>query len=199
MAVSDDQPPRILPLEESELSAEQWRLVEEMRMIGREVRPGSPRNLPVPKMIATMLRHPAVYEGHLKLAQQLTLRGLISPRDRELVILRTAWLCQCGYEWGEHVQVGKVYGLRDEEIEWLIEGSSAPGWDAPSRALLRAAEEIHADAAISDATWAALAERFDDMRMIELVMVIGQYRTVAYYQNSLKVRLDGANRGLAAR
>lgn len=35
--------------------------------------------------------------------------------------------------------------------------------------------------------------------MIELVMVIGQYRTVAYYQNSLRVRLDGGNQGLAAR
>lgn len=34
---------------------------------------------------------------------------------------------------------------------------------------------------------------------IELPVVVGQYQTVAYYQNSLKLRLHDGNPGLLAR
>ena len=65
--------------------------------------------------------------------------------------------------------------------------------------LLTAVDEPKRDAMISDATWAALAQTLDDKQLIELPIVIGQYRTVAYYQNSLRLRLHEGNAGLKAR
>jgi hypothetical protein len=52
---------------------------------------------------------------------------------------------------------------------------------------------------ISDATWRTLAKRLDERQLIELPIVVGQYQTVAYYQNSLRLRLHTGNLGLMAR
>ncbi len=66
--------------------------------------------------------------------------------------------------------------------------AAAPGWSDADADLLRAAEELHADARIGDGTWAALAGRFDPQQLIELCMVVGQYHLVAFTLNSLEVQ-----------
>jgi hypothetical protein len=48
-------------------------------------------------------------------------------------------------------------------------------------------------------TWGTLAKRLDERQLIELPIIVGQYQTVAYYQNSLRLRLHTGNRGLRAR
>jgi 4-carboxymuconolactone decarboxylase len=115
------------------------------------------------------------------------------------VILRTAWLCQAPYAWGEHVRVGKRFGLNAEDVERVTQGSSASGWDEDERALLRATEELHSDAMISDATWEILSKRLDDKQLFELPVLGGQFTTVAYFQNALRLRLAPDNIGLRAR
>jgi len=54
-------------------------------------------------------------------------------------------------------------------------------------------------AMISDATWLTLTRRLDERQLIELPIIVGQYQTVAYYQNSLRLRLHTGNLGLKAR
>jgi alkylhydroperoxidase family enzyme len=120
-------------------------------------------------------------------------------RDREVAVLRIGWLCRAPYEWGEHVLIAKKLGVTSAEIEAITIGSTAPGWSVHDRAILRAVEELYADAMISDATWATLAERYDERQLIELPVLIGQYQAVAYYQNSLRLRLHHNNPGLTAR
>ena len=91
---------------------------------------------------------------------------------------------------------GRKIGVTAGEIERIKHGSSATGWDEADRAILRAAEELHADAMISDATWAALAEQLSPSELIELMMIAGHYHTTAFIQNSLRFRLNDYNRGL---
>ena len=153
----------------------------------------------LPEIVRTMLRHPALFARQVDIGIQLLGKGLLPARDRELAILRISWLCQAPYEWGEHSLIAKKLGITSEEIGRITLGSSAPGWSEHDAALLRAAEELHADAMISDATWATLSERFDDAQLIELPALIGQYQAVAYSQNSLRLRLHEGNLGLNAR
>ena len=153
----------------------------------------------LPEIVRTMLRHPALFARQVDIGIQLLGKGLLPARDRELAILRISWLCQAPYEWGEHSLIAKKLGITSEEIERVTLGSVAPGWSEHDAALLRAAEELHADAMISDATWAILAQRFDDPQLIELPALIGQYQAVAYSQNSLRLRLHDGNLGLNAR
>jgi alkylhydroperoxidase family enzyme len=145
-----------------------------------------------------MLRHPDLYRRHVELAFQLY-GGKLSPRDRELVVLRIGWLCKAPYEWGEHVKIGKRVGLTPEEIERATCGSTAPGWGEHDRAIVRAAEELHEDAMISDETWEVLSRRLDEQQLIELPLLVGQYQGLAYLQNALRLRLIPGNPGLSAR
>lgn len=153
----------------------------------------------LPEIVRTMLRHADLFTCQTDLGIQLLSRGALPPRERELAVLRIGWLCQAPYEFGEHVMVAKKVGVTSEEIEWIIQGSAAPGWSEHDRAVIRATEELYADAMISDATWAVLARRYCDKQLIELPILIGQYQTVAYYQNALRLRLHEGNDGLKAR
>ena len=153
----------------------------------------------LPEIVRTMLRHPELFALHTDVGLQLLARGALSLRDRELAVLRIAWLCQAPYEWGEHVMVGRRFGLTGEDIARVIEGPRAEGLDPHESAILRAVDELHGDAMISDATWDTLASRLDERQLIELPIIVGQYQTVAYYQNSLRLRLHTGNRGLKAR
>ena len=51
----------------------------------------------------------------------------LSDRDRELLILRIGYLCQSGYEWGQHVQISRRIGMSDDEIRSAKVGPSMDG------------------------------------------------------------------------
>jgi len=114
----------------------------------------------------------------------------IDPRARELLILRVGWLCQAEYEWGQHVIFGRKAGLTDTEIARIKRGPQAPGWTPFDAALLQAADDLHHDACISDATWAALSTEYSDVQMMDVVFAVGQYHLVSMALNSFGVQLD---------
>lgn len=198
-ALITGKPPRIQPLAPEEFTDEVLRAIEATTQIRPQPGAGpAAAAAQVPEIFRTMVRHPELYSLHAQMAR-LFFRGALSPRDRELAILRVGWLCQAPFEWGEHVPIAKGVGLSEEEIERVTRGSEMPGWSDHDRAILRAVEELRADAMISDETWSVLAGDLDDRQLIELVMLVGQYETVAYYQNALRLRLREGNAGLSAR
>ena len=153
----------------------------------------------IPELVFTLLRHPDLYQSIADLSIQLLGRGSLSARERELVVLRVAWLWQAPYEWGEHVKLAKAAGVSSEEIERVIEGASAPTWNEHEAALLRAVDELKREAMISDETWATLAKRLDEKQLFELPVLVGQFTNVAFFQNALRLRLEAHNPGLHAR
>ena len=86
--------------------------------------------------------------------------------------------------------IGRAAGLTDDEIRRVQDGPDAPGWSADDATLLRAADELHDDSCITDATWEALAARYDQRQLIELPMLVGHYHLVAYALNSLGVQRE---------
>jgi len=187
-------PPRLQPLAEAELGAREWKLIHRLREIV-----AIPLDAPVHPLLATLCRHPEFFFSFMQPGLQFMTVGSLSPRDRELAILRTGWLCGAPYEWGEHVASAKRIGITSEEIERITQGSKATGWSEDDRAILKAAEELHADAMISDETWALLSHRLDERQLIELPMIVGHYHKAAFVQNSLRFALRPNNPGLAAR
>jgi alkylhydroperoxidase family enzyme len=198
-ALITGKPPRIGPLDPSEFTDEMRAVIRSMSQLAVDPPPAGEQRQEITEMLATMIRHPELYGRHIDLAKVLLSRGALPARARELAILRVGWLLQAPYEWGEHVTIAKRVGLGAEEIERVIRGSGAAGWSERDRAILRAVEELLGDAMISDETWTVLAREFDDKQLIELVILVGQYQTVAYYQNALRLRLREGNGGLSAR
>ncbi|NJO35732.1 MAG: carboxymuconolactone decarboxylase family protein [Rhodospirillales bacterium] len=117
-------------------------------------------------------------------------KSTLPPRDRELAILRTGWLCQSPYEWGQHVVIGRRCGITDAEIEALTAGPDDPIWSPFDAAIVRAADELHAHARIGDTTWATLAARYGDEQLLDLVAAIGNYHLVSFFLNTCGVPLD---------
>ncbi|MEY2435832.1 MAG: hypothetical protein QOF97_668 [Acidimicrobiaceae bacterium] len=145
--------------------------------------------LPAANIFATFVRHPGLFRKWMPFGGKL-LNGKIPARERELLILRTGWNCRSEYEWGQHVVLGRAAGLTDDEITRVKAGPDGAGWDPFDATLLRAADELHGDACVSDATWAALADRYDERQLIELPMLVGQYHLVAFTLNSLGVQRE---------
>ena len=106
-------------------------------------------------------------------------------RDKELLILRTAWLSRGDYIWGRHNVMGQGAGLTEEAILRITMGPDAPGWDEFETALLRAADELHVSRFVSDETWAALGERYSEDELREVVLIVGNYTQLAMFQNTL--------------
>lgn len=153
----------------------------------------------LPEILRTMLRHPDLFLCHTRIGLQLLGKGTLPARERELVVLRIGWLCQAPYEWGEHVHVGKGVGLTSDDIVRITQGPDVEGWCELDRALLQAVDELYRNAMISDPTWQLLEKHLSEQQLIELPILVGQYQTVAYYQNSLRLRLHEGNQGLKAR
>jgi alkylhydroperoxidase family enzyme len=153
----------------------------------------------VPDVFATMFKHPGMYRCQMQMGLELNKQGSLAPRDREMVILRVAWLVRSPFEWGEHVDVGKECGLSAEEIERIPHGSSAPGWDEHDRAVLRAVEELIGDYAIADETWAILTKALSEKQLIELPGLVGAYAQTAMLYNTLRFGLLPGNRGFRHR
>jgi alkylhydroperoxidase family enzyme len=118
------------------------------------------------------------------------LKSTLAPRERELLILRTGWNCRAEYEWGQHVAIGKQIGLSDADIDRLTRGPDAPGWTPAEADLVRAADELHRDSRIGDATWSALAARYDTQQLLDIVFTVGQYTLVSMALNSLGVQRE---------
>ena len=154
---------------------------------------------PVPTFIGTMLRHPRLFRKWAPFGGVLLVRGRIPERDRELVCLRVAWLCQGSMEWGEHVKIAHAAGLTTDDVDRVTLGPDAPGWDDSDRIVLRAVDELHATGTITDHTWACLAERYDQQQLIEFPVLVGNYTTTAYVQNALRIQLDPRTGGLESR
>ena len=190
------RPPRLRPLEVDEMEPRQRELFGQFATL---VVDGEVKERDDKDSIQILIRHAELYKAHLELAQKFLSDGEMSPRQRELVVLRIAWLSQAPFEWGAHVKIARRIGLSEEDVERVIRGSDAPEWEDHDRGLVRAAEELHFDSMISDETWSLLEKHLTERQLVELVFLAGQYKTVAYYQNALRFRLPDNNPGLSAR
>ncbi len=140
-----------------------------------------------PHIFTTLARHRGLFRRWLWFAGALMPGGKLPRADSELVILRVADNSGCEYEWGHHERLGRRAGLSGEEIERVRSGPAAPGWGERQRLLLEAADAMHADGEVGDELWARLAVELDEVRLIELCMLIGHYEMLAMTLNTLRV------------
>ena len=172
--------PRVVPV-----SAESW--TEEQREI---VEPMLARG-PILNIFRTLLTHPAAAKAFLLWGGYILGRKCtLPPREREIVILRTGFLCRSGYEWTQHVPIARRAGLTDDEIARIKLGADAPGWSAADAALLRATDDLHREQFITEPVWAELTRHFEERQRMDMVFTAGQYTQVSMLLNSFGVQLD---------
>jgi len=170
--------PRVTPLAISEMSDEQREILS---------RAGGDRPL---NIFRTLVRHPKLLKRWTVFGTHILNKSTLPDRARELAILRIGHLCRSGYEWAQHERIGKDVGLTGEEIERIKAGPEASGWSAADRAILQAADELHADFFISDLTWNELKKTYRDEQVMDLIFAVGNYTLVSMALNTLGVQLE---------
>jgi alkylhydroperoxidase family enzyme len=171
------RPVRIRPLPEPVRSARQQEVINDF------VRG------PTANIYATVARHPDVAEAAFNLGRTLRGRGL-PERHREILILRTGCNCGSAYELAQHYRVASGMGMSKLDMERIRLGPEAEGWDPFEVVLCRAADELHVEHTLTDQTWAALAERYDEQELIQATALVGYYHLVCFLLNTLGVPIE---------
>ena len=129
-------------------------------------------------------------------ANHALFKTTLPARERELLILRTGFRCGSDYEWGQHVRIAREAGLTDAEIDRVAAGPAAEAWSRADRALLQAADELHDDQLVADATWDELSLDWDTEQLMDIVFTVGIYTQIAMALRSFGVQREDGVPGL---
>ena len=184
--MTGDAPPRI-----GNLPREEW-TDEAREVFAYWGEPGAWENGSKTNRTMTLANHPPLANAYHTFGKHLLLNSTIAVRPRELIVLRTAWHLQCGYEWHYHVGYGLKAGLTMDEIAAVRDGPASPVWDGKDedRAVLTAVDELYRDSKLSDATWAELSRFYGRRQMMDLLFTIGNYVMLGWAAASMGVRVE---------
>jgi 4-carboxymuconolactone decarboxylase len=172
--------PRIAPLEppyDAETGA----------MLAKWMPPGSPVD-PL-ALFRTLVVHDELAARMRPLGGGILGHGRIEPREREIVIHRTCARTGAEYEWGVHaVAYGGQVGLTDEQLAATVTGDAeSPVWLDSDRLLVRLVDELHERCTVSASLWSALADRYGDDQLLELLVIVGWYRLLSGVINAIGI------------
>jgi len=177
--------PRITPLPLGDWDAELRARFEKPGGLGR-----------ILNVMGTLANHPLLFRRWVIFANHFLFKSTLAPRAREIVILRTAWLAGCAYEWGQHVEIATAdAAFGPAEFGALAEGAEAPVWRPADAALIRAADELYVDAGVGAATWEALLAHYDERQILDVVFMASNYLLLAMALNAFGVQLDEGTSG----
>jgi alkylhydroperoxidase family enzyme len=193
VASGEDAPVR--PARVAPLPPEQWSPETRAKLEGTvrrvaglvEAQDAPAKPLPILTVIA---HHPTLLGPFIEYTGTIAMRGVLSRRDSELLALRTSWNCRSEFEWGHHVHYARAAGISEEEMARLALPTPDGRWSARERALLAAADELHATQHVRDATWAALAREYSEAQLVEIPFVVGQYTMLSMVAESLGVPVE---------
>lgn len=141
----------------------------------------------------TLARHPKLNEARSARANFINRVSKLTPKHREMLILRIGWDCRSEYEWAKHV--GSVGRARDHGLEprHIAEGPASSAWNPFERALLTSVDELHRDGLVSDATWKALSAEFDPASLMSAIFTASSYQATSMVLNALGVQLEAGD------
>lgn len=142
--------------------------------------------------------NPGLFRRYVPFGGRLLHRSSFDPRDRELMILRTAWLCRCEYEWEHHRRLGSESGLTAAEIAAAGGGGDDDVSDR-QRMLLSAVDDLVASHRVDAAVWERLRRDLTPAQLVELPILIGHYAMIAGLVNSVALSLEDASASVAGK
>lgn len=117
-------------------------------------------------------------------------RATLTPKHRELLLMRIGVLCRSEYEYAAHARIGRKLGMTDDEVARILYGpDKAPGGDPIDNLLIGATDQLFEDDVIAADTWTKLAAALDTRQMLDMLIAAGGYRSTSLI-NSAGVQLD---------
>lgn len=149
--------------------------------------------LPPLNIFRMLAQADSAFVPYLGFAGVLLAQLELDPKLRELAILLVATRTGAEYEWVQHVGISRTLGIHDEQISAIQRDDlQATCLDPDARAILRFVSEVLELPRVTDATFAALSDRFPPRQIVELLLVIGSYHMLARLMITLDIDIDQA-------
>lgn len=142
-------------------------------------------------IMMVMANNPDLGKAYNVFGKHILVTNTVPLRERELVVMRVAWLVQSEYEWHNHVGYCLNLGMSLEEIAAIKDGAdSAFAFSDQDRAIMRACDELIGSNDICDATWNTLAGFYTRQQLMDLVFTIGQYVMTSWAITAFRMPLE---------
>jgi 4-carboxymuconolactone decarboxylase len=133
-----------------------------------------------------LLNSPAVCAGWEQLLTAIRQKTSLSPRLRELVILRIAVLNRAEYEFTAHAPIALKAGMTEAELDALQMGDASLLTDL-DRLVLDYTDAMTTDIQVPDALFARVKAAFDPEGLVDLTATIAAYNMVSRFLAALDV------------
>jgi 4-carboxymuconolactone decarboxylase len=170
--------PRVEPLKLSELSERQLRHVQ--AFVGPKGQ--------LPNIFGVLLRNMELFEAWAGFGTYTMSGSRIDVQLREILVLRTAANLNCEYEWHHHRRLARAVGLTEDVINDVRSGKPLALDD--QKLMVSCADELRADAVLSDSTWLRMVDRFGEAYTMDVVFTVGAYTALAMGLKSCGVQLE---------
>ena len=171
--------PRIPPLPESQRTDAHRQLMAKYPNAGQ-----------VDHGFDTLLQLPALADAVIPYTIYLSEESTLSPRHRQLLALRAAWVGRNQVIWSDHAARATASGLTAADIHRIAEGPDARGWSPFEGTLLRLVDELVQNSSVSQATWTTLAAAFDTQHMMDAVETANHFTVLSMLYNTFGVQPD---------
>lgn len=143
-------------------------------------------------LFRVLARHPDLMSRMRPLGAGLLGSSSSLRRDeRELVINRVCAQRNCEYEWGVHVAAFGPALLTPEKCAMTRTAPpDDPRWSTRESLLMALVDHLHARAQVPAEMWEALRREWDETQMLEWLVLIGWYHTIAFVANVSGIPLE---------
>jgi alkylhydroperoxidase family enzyme len=114
----------------------------------------------------------------------------LSPRSREIVILRAAFSRQSTYEWHQHVRIARDAGLGDADINAVRNWQRSSNFSADERALLAYVDALAANQRPDDTSFAAVRKGRSDSELMGVTYLITLYFQLAQLMATMELETE---------
>ena len=144
-----------------------------------------------PINLARMLAHsPSGTRAFRRTGGWIRFKAGFDPRLREMAILRIGVVTRTDYEYSHHIELGRQFGLSDDDIRAVIAGTGAESLTELERLILTAADEATEGLSISTETFDALRSHLSDELLVELTIIVAYYNAVVRVLNTLEIDVE---------
>lgn len=169
---------RFIPLEQLTLTADQTRVVDDVR---------AGRRGTVPANVVAWLASPALAHRAAHLGEFVRYETSLPARLSELAILAVARRWSCAYEWAVHADAAAQAGLASEVIDAIAHGTAVPLSDPADAVVYAFAVELAASGRVSEAVYTRAIDLLSEPGVTDLIGVVGYYTLVAFTLNVREV------------
>lgn len=114
----------------------------------------------------------------------------LSPKFRELAIVRVGFLARCRYELAQHKSIALRAGVRQKQIDEIGQWKLSREFTDEEKAILAYTDEVAVSIQVMDATFDKLRSFLSEHVIVELTTTIAYYGMACRILEALKVDME---------